>query len=367
MGWVMVVLRRALAAMAMLLAFETSAAWTAERPPQFVVMAFDNCTELTRWRELADFAADMKQAGKPVHFTFFVSGINFLSDAKRDLYQGPRQRRGASNINFGGAESDVRARLAFINTLHQDGHEIASHAVGHFDGGQWTAADWTQELRDWRQLLAQAAPNNELSADAGIAFPVSDAIGFRAPYLRRSAGLDAALAASDFRYDASGTMPSDRWPEKTQGLWRFSLAIIPLHGTSKRPLSMDYNFLVAQSLGKVVPERAEEFRAQMLRSYLGYFEANYTGNRAPIHIGHHFTAYQGGVYNEALKDFARTVCGLPEVQCTTYARLAAYLDTVSEPERIAFQAGAFPHASMPQAFPIRAAQHDNAGDESHLR
>ena len=29
-----------------------------DRPPQFVVMAFDNCTELERWQELIDFAAE---------------------------------------------------------------------------------------------------------------------------------------------------------------------------------------------------------------------------------------------------------------------------------------------------------------------
>ena len=27
------------------------------RPPQFVMLAFDNCTELTRWQDLTDFAA----------------------------------------------------------------------------------------------------------------------------------------------------------------------------------------------------------------------------------------------------------------------------------------------------------------------
>ena len=43
----------------------------------------------------------------------------------------------------------------------------------------------------------------------------------------------------------------------------------------------------------------------MLDTYLDYFNANYTGNRAPLHIGHHFTDYQRGAYREALKTFAR--------------------------------------------------------------
>ena len=73
-----------------------------ERPPQFVVMAFDNCTELERWKELSEFAADMNRSGEPLHFTFFVSGINFLADDKAGLYQPPNRRRGASQIGFGG-------------------------------------------------------------------------------------------------------------------------------------------------------------------------------------------------------------------------------------------------------------------------
>ena len=80
------------------------------RPPQFVMLAFDNCTELTRWQDLTDFAAEMDRAGKRVRFTFFVSGINYVEDANRGVYQGPGQRRGYSNINFGGPTEDVRKR-----------------------------------------------------------------------------------------------------------------------------------------------------------------------------------------------------------------------------------------------------------------
>src|SRR5262249_36738382 len=112
-------------------------------------------------------------------------------------------------------------------------------------------------------------------------------------------------------------------------------------------LSMDYNFFVAQSHGVVDPRRADVHRAQMLTTYLDYFRASYTGNRAPLNIGHHFEAYQGGVYNEALKDFARQVCGLPEVKCATYSELADYMDAQSPETLTAYQRGAFPRATMP--------------------
>ena len=89
-----------------------------ERPPQFIVMAFDNCTELERWQELTDFAAEMNKDGDKLHFTFFVSGINFIADANRKVYEGPHQPRGASRINFGGTPADVARRVDYVNALH---------------------------------------------------------------------------------------------------------------------------------------------------------------------------------------------------------------------------------------------------------
>ena len=325
----------------------SQAASPVERPPQFVAIAFDNCTELERWQEWSDFAAGLNRGGERVRFTFFVSGINFLSNAKKHLYQGPNQARGASRINFGGSAEDVRKRIAFMNALHRDGHEIASHAVGHFDGRSWGAAAWTSEFRSFDSLLSNVAQNNEFAPGEGFAFTTKDIAGFRAPYLAHSPGLYTTLAERGFRYDTSGTMPAQTWPEKRDGIWRFNLAEIKLAGSGRPTLSMDYNFLVAQSGAAPIASRREQFRQQMLDSYLNYFRANYTGNRAPIHIGHHFSDYQNGAYREALRAFARMVCGLPEVRCVTYGTLADYMDSLRPDMLAAYRKGDFPRASAP--------------------
>jgi len=318
-----------------------------ERPPQFVVMAFDNCTELERWKELSEFAADMNRNGEPLRFTFFVSGINFIADDKADLYQPPNGRRGASQIGFGGTAEDVAQRVAYINDLYRNGHEIASHAVGHFDGSRWSAAEWAQEFDSFRSVLANVAANNGLDGTVKFAFPLSEVIGFRAPYLATSPGLYTALKDGGFRYDTSGQNFPENWPEKIGDLWRFNLVQLKLADSGRRALSMDYNFFAAQSHTVVEPQRRDAFRDEMLQTYLDYFRSNYAGNRAPLNIGHHFFDYQDGAYREALKTFARMVCGLPEVRCTTYAELADFMDRLDAPTLEAYRDGDFTHAAAP--------------------
>jgi peptidoglycan/xylan/chitin deacetylase (PgdA/CDA1 family) len=340
--------RRIAAVLGVGVAFSLGSLHAAEvaRPPQFVMLAFDNCTELTRWQDLTNFAAEMDRAGKRVRFTFFVSGINYVEDANRGVYQGPGQRRGYSNINFGGPTEDVRKRIDYINALYAQGHEIASHAVGHFNGARWSAAQWEQELASYRDLFANADTKARTAASK-LDVPFAKVVGFRAPYLAIGSGLYEALRHGGFRYDTSGISYPDQWPQKQDGLWRFNLVALKVHGLGRGTLSMDYNFLVAQSHGVADPRRAEVFKEQMLATYLDYFRTSYTGNRAPLNIGHHFEAYQGGVYNEALEEFARRVCGLPEVKCATYSELADFMDQQTPETIAAYQRGEFPHAPEP--------------------
>ena len=310
-------------------------------------MAFDNCTELERWKELSAFAADMNASGKPLHFTFFVSGINFIADDKASVYEPPNRRRGASEIGFGGTAEDVAQRVAYINDLYRNGHEIASHAVGHFNGSGWSAAEWAEEFASFRSVLANVAANNGLDSSVKFAFPPSEVIGFRAPYLATSPGLYTALRDDGFRYDTSSDSAPWDWPEKIGGLWRFNLAELKLADSGRHALSMDFNFFAAQSHMTVEPSRRDAFREEMLRTYLAYFYSNYAGNRAPLNIGHHFFDYQDGAYREALEMFARTVCGLPEVRCVTYAELADFMDSLDASTLEAYRNGDFPHVGAP--------------------
>jgi len=57
--------------------------------------------------------------------------------------------------------------------------------------------------------------------------------------------------------------------------------------------------------------------------------------------------YGGGAYNEALKSFARAVCGLPEVRCVTYAKLADFMDQQNADTLAAYRKGDFARAATP--------------------
>ena len=139
-----------------------------------------------------------------------------------------------------------------------------------------------------------------------------------------------------------------RSQQQRQRGWRlYSFHAPEVECIGKGTLSMDYNLFFAQSRAVFDPRRYQTMREQTLQTYLHYFKTNYAGNRAPLHIGHHFMNYGGGAYNEALKAFARAVCGLPEVRCVTYAKLADFMDQQNAETLAAYRKGDFARAATP--------------------
>lgn len=107
----------------------------------------------------------------------------------------------------------------------------------------------------------------------------------------------------------------DYWPKKLpQSGWNFPLAGIDNSRHGDGLLSMDYNSYYAQSGAKPYAPQVGWIEQQMYEAYAQYFNANYTGNRAPVHIGHHFSQWNGGAYWRAFQRFAKAVCGKLEVK-----------------------------------------------------
>ena len=314
------------------------AAVSVARPTQFVILAFDGSLNNDFWAESRSFAS-----AADVKFTYFVNSVYFVPNANKSIYRAPHGLgAGKSAIGFGGDSNEkIRVRYDHVQAARSEGHEIGSHANGHFDGSNWSESDWDSEFDQWNTLLFQN-PN----VTPRLSFGPSDSIGFRAPQLGHSAGLFPVLASHGYEYDTSKTAAADFWPRKgASGVWNFPLAQLRIVGSGRGTLSMDYNFYMADSKAEPNPSGKETFKKQMIDTYGKYFEANYFGNRAPLHIGHHFSKWNGGAYWEAMQVFAKKVCHLPEVKCGTYKELLAFVKS-NEANIPAYQAGSF--TKMPQ-------------------
>ncbi len=307
---------------------------------QYVLFSFDGSYAKDVWKETLDFAEDMRAEQKPIDFTFYISGVYFLPYKSRATYQAPREEAGRSAIGWGLSTRDVADRIEVINQAIKSGHEISSHANGHFDGTAWTKGEWLSELGQFEDFTLHPERHNpglekEPEHRRVIALSGGRMLGFRAPVLGRNAALYDALKEKGYLYDASGVGTIGQKPSRlSNSLWSIPLKQIAYGTTTQAILSMDYNFYFKQSAGKdVATKGSAEWQAMydaMLTSYRRYFKAEHEGKQAPVVIGHHFSRWNDGVYWEAMKVFAEEVCGLPDVRCTTMANYLAEQESFAQ-------------------------------------
>jgi peptidoglycan/xylan/chitin deacetylase (PgdA/CDA1 family) len=320
------------------------------RPPQFVVVSFDGSGGVRLWPYWRSVARRAH-----AHFTFFVSGVYLLDEARRTRYRPPRHSPGSSDIGFAQAEgnrsarSTVRGMLEQIAAAHREGHEIGTHFNGHFcapfDGSveDWTRSDWRRELRQFDRLLFGASANNELNPPVHLPFGREELIGGRTPCLQGALReLYPVLVRHGFRYDASQVSRLGGWPKRELGLWSTPLLEIPFLGHTYDVVSMDYNFLANQT--DVAPAAIER---ETLLSLRHAFLASYFGNRAPLSIGVHFETWRSWAYDHAVARLLAGVCRLREVRCVSYRELVDWLDAQSPGRLRRARSGRFPHLKRP--------------------
>ena len=319
-----------------------SAAATQARPPQFVLLAFDGSYNNAFWAESRAFAK-----ANPLKFTYFVNSVYYVARPNNASYSAPQHKAGLSNIGWGDDREDIATRLEQTRLAHAEGNEIGSHTAGHFDGSTWSEAEWTTEFDSFEKMFWNAPKTAGLPA-INMGFTQDDIKGFRAPQLGFSAGLYKTLAKKGFTYDTSKSGAPNHWPDKQNGVWNFPLAQLRIVGSGKSTLSMDYNFFFADSKGVNDPntEHHAVFEKQAVDTYMQYFQSNYFGNRAPIHLGHHFSKWNGGAYWNAMQTVAKRVCSLPEVKCITYGDLVKFVEENSS-SLADYQAGNFPKMARP--------------------
>ncbi|MBY0384791.1 polysaccharide deacetylase family protein [bacterium] len=319
-----------------------------DRPPQYVILAFDGSKNLDFWQESREFA---KNAG--VKFTYFMSGVYFIPNDDKNTYVEPKFGKGKSNIGFGGTRDVLPLRLEQVRLAAQEGHEMASHANAHFDGSSYTEKQWKSEFEQFNDIFTNCYANYDKIQNQPMWWEkyftkpepftpemplvqkqeiiASHLVGFRAPLLGVGSGLWKTLQDYGYLYDTSRTDKMNYWPKKLENVWNFPLAGLQIYGTNKKTLSMDYNFYFSQSQGAPAPaSKHKQFEDEMYNTYLAYFQYNYLGNRAPLHIGHHFSKWNGGAYWNAMQRFAEAVCAKPEVQCVTYKDLLNFVELNAE-------------------------------------
>lgn len=301
-----------------------------EKPPQFVVLSFDGACKHELWQHYLQLARD-----NDAHFTFFLSGLCLLPDAKRTLYRPPGKPIGYSAIGFGQA-SLIPQRIRDITQAYDEGNEIGTHFLGHFCDakgvGTWSSAQWTSELNqavtfldDWKTINANTDPSLQLPFTADVWK------GARTPcLLGKPSQMYPVWKKFGFAYDASrtGTLT---WPKKVSGygLWEFPLQRINVVGYNKTNLSMDYNLLYVQNKGQITapPATCAKIQSSTYQSLMQALKAVHDNNRAPFFIGNHFNEWACGAYVKALTQFVTDVhATYPDVHFVTFEYLTRWLD-----------------------------------------
>lgn len=307
-------LRRIFAAVAIVFALSAQTGQT-QQVPQYIAISFDGSKSLRVWQETLDLAREQN-----VYFTFFLSGVYFLADENRGLYDPPRRAPGRSDIGFGGSAEDVAMRIAFVRRAFREGHEIASHGNGHFNGANWSYDEWNSEIQQFHYIMENVHEINGIENTNPREWRriVSTITGFRAPLLAVNSHMFQVLKDNGYTYDASRTANRSYWPERLHpGLWNFPLVSLPVGRGSV--LSMDYNFY------ELNRRYGGDPYSSMRRAYANYFDYNYNQSRAPMHIGHHFSRWRQGAYWQALTNFVLDHCQKPDVVCGTYYGLQKLL------------------------------------------
>lgn len=284
--------------------------------PQYVLISFDNSNGITEWKRSRALAA--KTGAK---FTYFLSCVFLIPKEHRSSYSAPGQGKGKSNIGFAPSREDVAERLGQIWSARGEGHEIGSHACGHFDGKEWSKQDWLAEFRAFRTALTTAYEANGIAGEpeGWRDFATTGIRGFRAPYLSTGPGLFAALEEKGFVFDASGVSRGPGLPDRSKAVVRFALPQIPEGPSERRVLAMDYNLFVRHSGGFERSDNDGVFEERAYRAFHKALDVEMAGDRTPLQLGFHFTMMNGGAYWRALERFASDVCGRADVACITYS------------------------------------------------
>lgn len=309
-----------------------------EKPPQLVLFSLDGAGSHDIWQRFLDAAA-----ASDARFTAFLSGTYLLDDAHAAEYTGPGHDPGKSSAGFGGTPADVATEAADLSAAYLAGHEIGTHYNGHFcagnapSGDDWSADDWSAELSQFFRFLTDWQEINGYTGMTPLPFGEADIHGGRTPCLEGDfAALEPVWEAHGFTYDTSKNLYTGiAWPKQLDsGVWEFQLPYLYAEAFGRNVIPMNYNLWALFNGAKEDAGSAPQLRALVKRSYDEWFDAVYTGNRAPLVIETHASLWNGDSFVPPALDLMREVCVKEDVICATYSDAVAWLEA-QDPEMLA--------------------------------
>ena len=279
---------------------------------QFVLLSFDGSKSINMWKETLSFADEMRAQGKKINFTYFVNSIYFLAEENKLRYVPPYGNPGASAIGYAESMDSINERVKEVNIAIDKGHEIASHATGHWSGGIfWNVEDWLKEFNSFDDIFFNVEKNNpQIVFTEKLKITRDKVRGFRAPELSVNDNMYTALSKSGFYYDSSGISYDDEWPTIDKGgVWHIPIPAVYFSGMRRSIIAVDYSIWVNQTDGlDVLKQGSDEWNLKLkdlVDGYFNHFLLNYYSNKAPMIIDHHFSKWNDGLYWEAMKGRSR--------------------------------------------------------------
>lgn len=247
-----------------------------------VLISFDGSALLPMWKDTLAFAKENN-----VKFTYFVSAPYFISDSEiKEHPYWAAQEIGTPYCNFrkDAWKIGTQERWDYLKEAIKDGHEIASHLCGHYDGSRWKYEQWNKEL--------------DFFSWAFKSHGVSNIIGIRAPYLATNASYFKVIKEFGYEYDSSlvdGQFKES--PVVTEIAIRkikiSSESIVSGNGKTGVTLPFDCNFTILN-----VPKETN-----MEDLFFNSLCSDYQNNTETAQICLHFELMDNGAYYHAMKRF----------------------------------------------------------------
>ncbi len=287
------------------------------RPPQFLLISYDATPGPDAQHDAyVSIAAQVRHAARGNgHITLFLNAKFFMLPHGWTPPPGSRWEGHPETwaryvdpmptvrwvIPYGRDPDEIVARVATVQVLAREGHELASHGMRHLHGRAWSSAAWRAEFDEYERYMHDVV---------GLPPPR----GFRSPFLEWSPTLFESEAERRFAYDASRPVGTPGWPLRAaHGVWEIGVPTLFFPTLQRVILVFDDSFRIRHLTD-----------ADVEPVYLAEFERRYRGARAPMVIASH------GNYSGPALRLATRVCRRPDVRCATFGELADYMSAHPE-------------------------------------